>query len=84
MKEHWLTLIVLAALFAALWIVVHCLNSDMAQRVCRVEAMNSTATLVVRLDQPQPCDPASMAIEARAAVKAALEYEPTGEKGGDE
>ena len=33
------------------------------------------ATVIIRLEQPQPCDPASMAIEARAAVKAALEAE---------
>jgi hypothetical protein len=75
MKDYWLALIALVALSAAPWIVVHYLNRDMAQRVCRVEAMNQNATVIVKLDQPQPCDPASMAIEARAAVKAALEAE---------
>ena len=75
MKDYWLTLTVLAALFVALWIVVHCLSRDMAQRVCRVEAMDLRATVIVKLDQPEPCDPVSMAIEAHEAVKAALEAE---------
>jgi hypothetical protein len=44
-----------------------------AQSDCKIEAMNRLGTIVVRLDQPAPCDPAAMAIEAGTAVKAATE-----------
>lgn len=46
-----------------------------AGRFCRAEAMNPGATLIVRLEKPEPCDPRAMAREAREAVNAAIAAE---------
>ena len=51
-----------------------------AARVCRVEAMNPGATVIVKIEQPEPCDSRAMAREAREAVQGAL---ATATKGGD-
>jgi divalent metal cation (Fe/Co/Zn/Cd) transporter len=71
-------IVVLFVVFSGAVVAQSAINrllNQSAVRVCRVEAMNQNATVIVKLDQPQPCDPASMAIEAREAVKAALDAE---------
>jgi len=41
---------------------------EQASRVCRVEASSPSATIIVKIDKPEPCDPLEMAREARRAV----------------
>lgn len=48
---------------------------ESAARVCRVEAMNPGATVIVKLQKSEPCDLRAMALEAREAVKAAMAAE---------
>ena len=69
-------------LHGIMWVSIGILAGLSLQRIdhwlapkCQVEVRDPRATVIIRLEQPQPCDPASMAIEARAAVKAALEAE---------